>query len=284
MAEKKNITVSIIGAGGKMGTRITNNLAKHEYKLLFCEKAEAGIKSIREKGYDVMDTVEAIKISDVVILAVPDTLIRRISAEIVPLLKPGAILLTLDPAAAYAKQITLREDCTFVVAHPCHPSVFAERYTREEHDDAFGGVAAKQDIVIALYQGEEDDLVTAEQVAIDMYAPVETCHRITVEHMAILEPTAAEVITCTTAVILKAALDEAVKQGVPEAAARAFILGHIQIGLSVAFRGTNPFSDACQIAIDYGMEHIFKPDWKKVFTRESLDEVLKKMLHDKVNI
>lgn len=279
------LTISVIGAGGKMGTRITNNLVRHDYNLLFCEKAEAGIARIRENGNEVTDTNEAVKISDVVILAVPDTLLGRISADVVPQLKSGAVLLTLDPAAAYANQIVLRDDCTFVVAHPCHPSVFAERFTREEHEDAFGGVAAKQDIVIALHQGEEDKFAIAEQVAINMYAPVETCHRITVEQMAILEPTAAEVVACTTAVILKEALNETVKLGVPEAAARAFILGHIQIGLAVAFRGTNPFSDACQIAIDYGLEHVFKPDWKKVYTRESLDEVLHKMLHlDKVNV
>lgn len=284
MAHKSQLTLSVIGAGGKMGTRITNNLVKHDYNLLFCEASPTGIARIVERGYEVTETEQAVKASDVVILAVPDTLLGAISAEIVPMLKPGAILMTLDPAAAYAGQITLRDDCSFVVAHPCHPSVFAERYTKEEYDDLFGGVAAKQDIVIALHQGEEEKLAVAEQVAVDMYAPVETCHRITVEQMAILEPTAAEVVACTTAVILKEALNEAVKRGVPEEAAKAFMLGHIQIGLAVAFRGSNPFSDACQIAIDYGMEHVFRPDWKKIFTQQSLDEVLKKMLHlDQVN-
>lgn len=274
-----SLTVTVIGAGGKMGTRVTTNLAKHDnYNLLFCEKSEQGIKSIQERGFEATDTEVAVKKSDVVILAVPDVLIGKISGDVVPMMKSGAILLTLDPAAAYTNQIEIKDDLTYVVAHPCHPSVFVEKFTREEHEDAFGGVAAKQDIVAALFHGEEEKYGIGEQVAIDMYAPVETCHRITVEQMAILEPTAAEVVACTTAVILKETLDEVVKMGVPEPAAREFLLGHIQIGLSVAFRGTNPFSDACQIAIDYGKEKIFKENWKDVFDKAELDNVLKKML------
>lgn len=282
MSENK-VTVSVVGAGGKMGTRITNNLVKQDYNLLFCEKSEAGIAAIQQKGYEVTDTDEAVKISDVVILAVPDILLGKISAGVVPLMKPGAVLLTLDPAAAYAGQLTVRDDVTSVVAHPCHPSVFVEKFTKEEHEDAFGGVAAKQDVVVALHHGE-DKLDLAEQVIANMYAPVETCHRITVEQMAILEPTLAETITCMIGTLIKESLDETVKLGVPEAAARAMLYGHIQIALAVALKGTNPFSDACMIAIELGKEAVIKPDWKKVFTKESLDETIQKMLHlEKVN-
>ena len=41
------IVVSVIGAGGKMGTRVTNNLAKHpdSIDLHFCEASEARITS-----------------------------------------------------------------------------------------------------------------------------------------------------------------------------------------------------------------------------------------------
>ena len=39
------IKVTVVGAGGKMGTRVTNNLAKHPdaVDLRFCESGEAGI-------------------------------------------------------------------------------------------------------------------------------------------------------------------------------------------------------------------------------------------------
>lgn len=49
---KEKIVVSVIGAGGKMGTRVTNNLAKHAdtVTLHFCETSEAGMASIRARG------------------------------------------------------------------------------------------------------------------------------------------------------------------------------------------------------------------------------------------
>ena len=45
------ITVSVIGAGGKMGTRTSNNLAKQpeRFELLLSEASEAGIASIKER-------------------------------------------------------------------------------------------------------------------------------------------------------------------------------------------------------------------------------------------
>lgn len=271
-------SISLIGAGGKMGTRIRHNLKEYNYNLFLCEKSDQGIQTIREEGFEVVDMEVSIPKSDIVILAVPDILIGAISKQIASLLKENTTVLTLDPAAAYKKLVYIQDNCSYVVAHPCHPSVFQEKFTKEEHGDLFGGVAAVQDIVIALDAGKEEHFEFAEEVAIRMYGPVENSHRVTVEQMAILEPTMAEVIACTTAVFLKEALEETVKKGVPRAAAEAFMLGHIQIGLAVAFKGSNPFSDACQIAIEYGMDKILKEDWKSVFDDESLDEVLDKML------
>lgn len=42
------IKVAVIGAGGKMGTRTSNNLAKHpeEIELFFCENSTNGIQGI----------------------------------------------------------------------------------------------------------------------------------------------------------------------------------------------------------------------------------------------
>jgi hypothetical protein len=272
-------TIALIGAGGKMGRRITNNLVKGQYRLLLCEQAEAGKKQIEERGLIVTPNEEAISQADFIILAIPDALIGKISRDVVPLMKQDATLITLDPAAPYAGQLTVRDECTFVVTHPCHPPLFAEQYTPEEHNDVFGGSAAKQDIVIALYQGKQELFEEAERICIEMFAPVGKCHRITVNQMAILEPAMSEVVAATCACIMKEALDEVVKMGVPEEAARAFMLGHIQIPLNIAFNSSNPFSDAAYIAINYGYEKVFKPDWKQVFTKESLDEVLRQMLH-----
>lgn len=49
------IKVSVIGAGGKMGTRTSNNLAlkPDEFELMMAEASEAGIRSgIRERGFE----------------------------------------------------------------------------------------------------------------------------------------------------------------------------------------------------------------------------------------
>lgn len=274
------LNVAVIGAGGKMGFRITDNLRKQQhYRLFLCEQADAGKERLAANGWQVTPAQQALPQADFVILAVPDAMIGRVSASIQPLLKVDSTVILLDPAAAYAQQVAMREDCTYVVTHPCHPALFDEQDTPEARKDLFGGIAAKQDIVIALHQGKEALYDIAEHICMDMFAPVVKCHRITVEQMALLEPAAAEVVAAAAACIMKEAMDEVIRMGVPPEAARSFMLGHIQIPLAIAFNNVNPFSDAAQVAIEYGYEHIFKPDWKKVFTKESLDEVLRKMLH-----
>jgi sugar phosphate isomerase/epimerase len=124
-------TVTVVGAGGKMGQRISNNLDKSDYRILYAENSPKGQEYIRGLGHEVTDTHEAAAQSDVVILAVPDVLLGRISADIVPTMKQGAVLLTLDPAAAYANLLYQRDGIAYAVAHPCHPSVFLERKTKE---------------------------------------------------------------------------------------------------------------------------------------------------------
>ena len=69
-----------------------------------------------------------------------------------------------------------------------------------------------------------------------------------------------------------------------QAAAKAMLMGHIQVSLANSLRGDNPFSDACLIAMDYGRDKIIKDDWKSIFNDDELDHVLKQMLHlDHIN-
>jgi len=273
------LTIAIIGAAGKMGIRITDNLVGRDYGLLFCEKGE-GIARLHGRGLLSTGIEEAVPVSDTVIMAVPDAKMGEISKHVVPLMKKNATIILLDPAAAYAGELALRDDCTFVITHPCHPPLFGEEDTAEARNDFFGGIAAKQDIVIALLHGNEENFQKAQQVCIEMFAPVVKCHRITVEQMAILEPAAAEVVAASAACLMKEALDEAVKHGVPEEAARAFMLGHIQIPLAIVFgKISSPFSDAAKIAIECGYDRIFKADWKEIFRPEVLEYIIQKMLH-----
>jgi hypothetical protein len=277
----KDKTITIMGAGGKMGVRILNNLVKTGYKLLLCETAELAAKSIKERGLSVTAMEEAVPDSDFIIMAVPDAVLGKLSHDVVPRMKENATFILLDPAAAYAQEVTLRGDCTFVVTHPCHPGLFTEQETAEARADLFGGVAAKQDIVIALLQGREDLFNIAEEICRQMFAPVVRAHHITVEQMAVLEPAMVEVVAASCLTLIREALDEAIKYGVPEEAATAFMLGHLRAELAILFKSSNPFSDAAYRAIKYGSERIFKENWRDVFNEESIGEALDCMLHPK---
>lgn len=273
------LTVAVIGAGGKMGTRVSNNLADSSYQALYCENSPAGRQRITELGRTVTPIDEAARDADIVILAVPDVVLGQVSEVVVPTMKSGAILLTLDPAAAYAGLLARRDDIGYAVAHPCHPSVFLERTKPEEWSDTFGGVAAPQEVVAALERGDDGARATAEAVISTIYAPVIAVHWVTVKQLAVLEPTLVETIACMIGDFLNEALEETVKTaGVPREAARAMLYGHTWIALTNGLRGSNPFSDACHIAMDYGRESIIKDDWKKIFDDQELDQVIAKML------
>ncbi|HET6738062.1 MAG TPA: phosphogluconate dehydrogenase C-terminal domain-containing protein [Kribbella sp.] len=270
-------TVVVVGAGGKMGLRVSANLARSQFRALYCEASGPGTERVRAAGRTVTPTADAVREADVVVLATPDTVLGPVSYEIVPLLKDGAVLLTLDPAAAYAGLLATRDGVAQAVAHPCHPSVFLERTTSAEWADTFGGVSAPQDVVAAVDDPAEQSRV--EAVVRVIYGPVLDVHWVTVKQLAVLEPTLVETVACMVGTLLKEALHETVHTvGVPEAAARAILHGHIQIALTNALRGSNPFSEACEIAIAYGHETIIKDDWKRIFDDAELDRVVTRML------
>lgn len=272
-------TIALIGAGGKMGCRITDNLNKGNHLVHYVEVGETGVQRLAERGIAPTPQEEALKDADYVILALPDRAIGQLSAGIVPYMKSGAMLIVLDPAAAYLGKLPRREDVTYFVTHPCHPPVFNDETTPEAKRDFFGGVAAKQAIVCALMQGPDEDYAKGEAIAKEMYAPVMRSHRITVEQMAMLEPTMAETIGSMMMTVLGEAMEEAVKRGVPYEAAKDFMLGHINVQLAIVFEKVNPFSEACLVAIDYGRKAIIKEGWKELYNPDKLYEQIDVMLH-----
>jgi len=264
-------TIALFGAGGKIGARIARLLnIDPSYQTLFIEAGEAGQARLREMGFSATPQSEAVAAADVVILAVPDLLIGKIAAEIVPELKSGALVIGLDPAAPHSGNLPPRPDISYFITHPCHPPVYNDETTLEARGDYFGGIA-KQNIVCALMQGSEADYALGEEIARKMFAPVMNAHCITVEQMAILEPALVETITITCMQIIRDAMDEAVKRGVPYEAARDFLLGHINIDIAILFGFLNAqFSDGAKLAVKRGMEQIIQPDWKKVFEPENI--------------
>lgn len=273
-------TVALIGAGGKMGSRCTDNLIKENYNFLLCEKGQAGLKKLHQKGLKATLIEEAVGVADIVIMAVPDVLLSSIAEKIVPVLKTDATMILLDPAVPYAGGIPMREDINYVVTHPCHPALFREQETPEARKDHFGGIAAVQDIVIALIKGSEENFNRAKTLCCEMFAPVDRCYRVTLKQMAILEPALSEVVGCTAATILKEAVDVAVDHGVPKEAVESFMLGHINIALAITFGVIEAdFSDAAKVAVNIGKDWVFKSDWKKVFKPEMVRKAIDFMLH-----
>lgn len=130
---------------------------------------------------------------------------------------------------------------------------------------------ARQNIVCSLVQGPEEAYETGERIARAIYAPVIKAHRCTPEQMAILEPVLSETVLGTCLTIVGEAVQEAVRLGVPEEAARDFVLGHMKVELGIVFRlfeGAT-FSDGAMKAIEEAKRSLFQPDWKKVFERQA---------------
>lgn len=259
-------TVTLLGAGGKMGCRIADQLkGNNQYDMRYVEPSEEGRDRLSERGLSVTSEDEALPEADVIIMAVPDELIGPITDDIVPKVDSGTMLILLDPAAAYADVLHDREDISYFLAHPCHPSFFtAETNMDDEDTDWFGGQGRdRQDIVCALHQGPSDDYARGEAIARDLYGPVRNAHRVTTEQMALLEPALVETLLATCLYVVRDGYERVVEMGVPEDAARAFLFGHLRIELGIVFGYTDfPFSDGAQQAVEEAKEEIFRPDWE----------------------
>jgi D-apionate oxidoisomerase len=260
------IKIALMGAGGKMGCRLTDNLMKwpDKYDMAYVEISEAGMANLAARGLTVTPQAEALADAEAVILALPDRIIGKVTHAIIPTLQLGTMVIGLDPAAAYAEVMPMREDLTYFVSHPCHPPLYNDEITDEARTDWFGGVKAKHHIVSALHHGPEADWAKGDQIARDMYAPVMNNYRITVEQMAILEPALVETFAATCITAIKQAYDEAVRLGVPEEAAWEFLSGHVRIEFAIIFGLSGfPFSDGAKLAIEKAYDKIFQPDWKE---------------------
>ena len=269
--------IVVLGAGGKMGYRCSANLRGAPYEVSHVEVSEAGRARLKELGITCAPADSVIPQADVVVLAIPDNIIGKATAQLADQFKPGAILIALDAAAPFAGELPTREDLTIFVAHPCHPPIFNDETDLEAKRDYFGGLKAKQGIVCAMLRGPDAHFDLAEDVARRMYAPVMRSHRATVDQMAILEPVLSETVCATCLTVIREATDEAVRRGVPKEVAHDFILGHLNVELAILFDqlpGVR-MSDAANRAVERAKKQIFAPDWKKVFEPEAIRESIR---------
>jgi len=270
----KTMKVSLVGAGGKMGMRLTHNLQNSDYEMSYLEVNPQGIEKLKEKGIVVSDPLKVIPVADMVIFAVPDVALGKVTGEFIPMMKKGALAVTLDPAAALAGKLFDRKDVAYFITHPTHPSIFNWEPVEENMKDHFGGIAAKQSIVCSLMKGNAEDYIKGEELACSFYAPVKRSHRITVEQMGLLEPALVETLASTCVYVIREGLNEVIKRGVPEDAARDFLLGHLRIQMAVLFNELPGavFSDAANKALQRGLKEFIKEDWKKVFEPDNVKD------------
>ena len=279
--------ITLLGAGGKMGMRLSKNLLGSRFTVDHVEVSVPARAQLRDLvGVDVVEQSEAIAKADVVILAVPDRLIGKIAHQIIADLRPGTALIVLDAAAPWAGEMPERADVTYFCTHPCHPPLFGNETGLAAQTDYFGGIHAKQGIVCALIQGPEDHYDLCEEIARIIYAPVVRSHRCTIEHIAILEPALSETVGATLAMALREATDEAVRRGVPQAAAMDFMLGHLNIELAIAF-GAFPdgkFSDGALHAIKQARPRIFRDGWlEEIFQPAAIQQSVKDICNPSVD-
>ncbi len=256
--------ITLFGAGGKMGRRLTAALKDCEYDMSYVEIGEEGIRILEELGVSVTKQEDALPNTDAVILALPDVLMGKITHEIIPQLRSGAMVMMLDVAATLAGAVHIRDDISYFFFHPCHHNIL-KRDRKGEH------------IVCALMQGSDDDYRIGEKIARDIYAPVIQAHRLTVQQMGLLEPALAETVGIACCSFLRDAVDEVIKQGVPKVAAEEFLLGHLS-ALGVFFTDSGWLSEGAILTMKRGKQQLFKEDWRKMLTPEGVIEQSKAII------
>lgn len=268
-----SIRIALIGAGGKMGCRITDNFLKQPYRVDYVEVSDTGLANLKARGVQAVPEDGAVPGADAVILAVPDVLMGEIAARVIPRMRSGALLMTLDPAAPLDGQLPVRDGIGYVVAHPCHPSIFNWEPSEQAFRDFYGGVSAKQAVVCALMRGTDDHYRLGVEIATAMYAPVSRVHRVTLEQMAMLEPALVETLAQTCMEAVKEGHDRLVAAGVPAPAVRDFVLGHLRIQIAVLFGEVNgTFSDAAYKISRRAKSVLFKDDWQRIFDPADIRE------------
>lgn len=266
--------VTILGAGGNMGRRITGALlSRPEYELRFVEPSTGGRERMDELGVTATELAPALRGADTVVFAINDSALGRVATEVVPRLDSGTSILFLDPAALAADRIPRRGDVDCYVVHPTHPPLYSllEEESPEARRDFWGGGLARQALVFAIAWGSEERAEPAQRLARDMFAPISALHRVTVEQMALLEPALTETLTNGCIALIHDGMERVIAAGVPADATYDFLMGHIQIGLALIFDKLDwKLSEGAQLALRESRQMLFRDDWHRIFEPEAV--------------
>ena len=266
-------SIAILGAGGKMGFRITRKIHESGYDLRAVEIGEEGRKRLAEAGIGPVDRDAAIKGAEVVVLALPDSVIAAVAREIIPMLEAGTMVLILDAAAPYAGVLPERGDISYFVGHPCHPPLYADLDDSQMRRDVHGGVAP-QAIVCALMQGPEEHYDLGREICEAMWSPILRVHRVTLEQLAILEPGLSEMVAMPYVDVMIEAVELcARKYDIPREAAFDFMIGHLNVEISMWFGFTPKVpSDAAMRLMRYARSVVVKDGWETALDPKTVKE------------
>lgn len=275
--------VALLGAGGKMGLRVTKKLVDAGYDVRAVETADVGKARLAEADIQAVDQATGIAGADVVVLALPDNIIGNVSRDIMPSLKSGALLIILDAAAPYAGDVpTERDDISIVIGHPCHPPLFNDETEWDARRDYHGGIA-RQSIVCALMKGPEEAYTLGEDICKAMWSPITNCYRVTVEQLAILEPGLSEMVAMPFVDTMVEAVDLcASKYGIPREAAFDFMIGHLNVEIAMWF-GYSPKvpSDAALRLMRFAKGVVVREDWEEALNPAKVKEAAELIVYGK---
>ena len=268
------ISVAVLGAGGKMGFRVTRKLVEAGYDLRAVEIGDAGRDRLLEANIKPVTSEEGIPGAKVVVMALPDNMIGEVARQISPMLQSGAMLLILDAAAPYAEDLPKdRPDLTYFVGHPCHPPLFNDETEWDARRDYHGGIA-KQSIVCALMQGPEEHYALGEEICKAMWSPIINSYRVSVEQLAILEPGLSEMVAMPFVDTMVEAVEECEKKyGIPREAALDFLIGHLNVEIAMWF-GYSPKvpSDAALRLMRFAKGVVVKDTWRDALSPARVKE------------
>ena len=269
----KQMNIVVMGAGGKMGARITRKLHDSEHQLQAVEVSDEGRARLAEMGIPVEQGDDWLAAADVVVLALPDNIIEKVAHDLVPRARSGTMFLILDAAAPYADVLPEREDVTYFIGHPCHPPLFNEETDPAARTDYHGGIA-RQAIVCALMQGPEASYEVGREICEIMWSPIIRTHRVTTEQLAILEPGLSEMVAMPFVDTMVEAVDECAKTyGIDRQAALDFMIGHLNVEIAMWF-GYSPKvpSDAALRLMAFAKGVVVKDDWREALNPAKVKE------------
>jgi D-apionate oxidoisomerase len=266
-------SVAVLGAGGKMGFRVTKKLFDAGYDLRAIEISAAGQARLTEAGIVAVDQATGLAGAQIVVLALPDSVIGQVAHAIAPSLAAGTMVVILDAAAPYADALpTDRPDLTYFIGHPCHPPLYSDVEGAGRRD--YHGGVAPQSIVCALMQGPEDHYAIGAEICAAMWSPVIKTHRVTVEQLAILEPGLSEMVAMVFVDTMSDAVDECVtRYGIDREAAHDFLIGHLNVEIAMWF-GYSPKvpSDAALRVTRYAKSIVVQPGWRDALSPAKVKE------------